>query len=77
MVSRITIQDILTAGLILAGYDQQQRNRNYAQRLVWFKANYGAHPLAYCVLWEELQMINDKQKIKHFHDTLVAQKLRH
>ena len=64
--SRITIDEILQAGLILAGYSKKQRNRKYDQLLVWFKANYGSHPLVYCVLWEELRPIDKERKLKYF-----------
>ena len=70
----ITIEEILSAGLILAGYDRKQRNRKYVKRLVWFKANYGSHPLVYCVLWEQLHMIDEEQKLKYFFMTLLWMK---
>jgi hypothetical protein len=67
----ITVEQILTAGLILAGYNRTQRDRTYAQRVVWFKGNYGSHPLVYCVLWEQLRTIDEERKLKYFFLTLA------
>jgi hypothetical protein len=66
MPPRITVDQILQAGLILAGYDANQRNRVYAQRVEWFNANYGAHPLVYARLWEEIRSIDEERNLKYF-----------
>ena len=68
---RITTDQILQTGLILAGYNKKQRNRRYAQLVEWFCSNYGAHPLVYAVLWEELRSIDEERKLKYFFLTLL------
>jgi hypothetical protein len=65
-IMTLSIHEVLEAGLIYGGYSPKQRNRSYAQLLVWFKANYGAHPLVYCVLWEELDLIDRERNLKYF-----------
>ena len=62
----LCIDQMLQAGLILAGCTPKQRKRKYAQLLVWFKANYGAHPLVFCVLWEELEEFDFERSLKYF-----------
>jgi hypothetical protein len=61
-----SIDNILQIGLVLAGYNPKQRNRQYDQLITWFKANYGAHPLVVSILWEQLLSIDDEQNIKYF-----------
>jgi hypothetical protein len=69
-MSRISIDQMLQAGLILAGYNQKQRNRQYSQLINWFKSNYGSHPHVYCVVWDRLEPFDDERKLKYFLMTL-------
>lgn len=67
----ISIDQMLQAGLILAGYNQKQRNRKRTQLIEWFKSNYGSHPLVYCVVWERLAQYDVERNLKYFLMTLT------
>jgi hypothetical protein len=66
----LLIDEMLQVGLLLAGYSRKQRNRTYAQLLEWFKANYGSHPLVYCVLWEQIRPLDEERNLSYFFLTL-------
>ena len=65
-MSTISVNEMLHAGLKLAGYNQRQRNNKYTTLLSWFKSCYGSHPIVYCVLWHKLRLIDEERKLQHF-----------
>ena len=71
----IDITDMLHLGLLLAGYNQRQRDRTYRQLLEWFAANFGCHPLVLCVLWERIEDIDGERKLLYFLITICWLKL--
>lgn len=62
MIVIVTGDDILSRGLVLAGFNSA-RNNNVAREtnLERFKALYGSNPCVYAQIWEDLQNTNNPE----------------